>query len=43
MALNGRVSDAYRDKYGLAWPGPVEAMLSDEACPTTMRLILTHS
>ncbi|WP_435282019.1 DUF2255 family protein [Streptomyces koelreuteriae] len=33
-----RVSDAYRDKYGLVWPGPVESMNGPEAAATTMRL-----
>ncbi|MFC9125720.1 DUF2255 family protein [Streptomyces sp. NPDC057099] len=33
-----RVSDAYRAKYGLSWPGPVESMNGPEAAATTMRL-----
>ncbi|MFG3283378.1 DUF2255 family protein [Streptomyces sp. NPDC048111] len=33
-----RVSGAYRAKYGLSWPGPVEAMNGPEAAATTMRL-----
>ncbi|WP_316758219.1 DUF2255 family protein [Streptomyces herbicida] len=33
-----RVSDAYRAKYGLSWPGPVESMSGPEAAATTMRL-----
>ncbi|WP_432074985.1 DUF2255 family protein, partial [Streptomyces wuyuanensis] len=33
-----RVSDAYRAKYGLNWPGPVESMNAPEAAATTMRL-----
>ncbi|MFG3304974.1 DUF2255 family protein [Streptomyces wuyuanensis] len=33
-----RVSDAYRVKYGLNWPGPVESMNAPEAAATTMRL-----
>ncbi|MFJ3306898.1 DUF2255 family protein [Streptomyces sp. NPDC086549] len=33
-----RVSGAYRAKYGLSWPGPVESMNGDEAAATTMRL-----
>ncbi|WP_338671412.1 DUF2255 family protein [Streptomyces sp. SCSIO 30461] len=33
-----RVSDAYRAKYGLSWPGPVESMNGHEAAATTMRL-----
>jgi hypothetical protein len=37
-AVHRRVSDGYRVKYGLSWPGPVETMLTDEACATTMRL-----
>ncbi|MEU8847987.1 DUF2255 family protein [Streptomyces sp. NPDC048564] len=33
-----RVSDAYRAKYGLRWPGPVESMNGPEAAATTLRL-----
>ncbi|WP_328404963.1 DUF2255 family protein [Streptomyces sp. NBC_00390] len=33
-----RVSGAYRAKYGLSWPGPVESMTGHEAAATTMRL-----
>ncbi|MFI1470119.1 DUF2255 family protein [Streptomyces wuyuanensis] len=33
-----RVSDAYRAKYGLNWPGPVESMNAPEAAATTLRL-----
>ncbi|MFD5428499.1 DUF2255 family protein [Streptomyces sp. NPDC127084] len=33
-----RVSDAYRAKYGLTWPGPVESMNGHEAAATTLRL-----
>ncbi|MEU2718214.1 DUF2255 family protein [Streptomyces sp. NPDC007205] len=33
-----RVSGAYRAKYGLNWPGPVESMNGPEAAATTMRL-----
>jgi len=33
-----RVSGAYRTKYGLSWPGPVESMNGHEAAATTMRL-----
>ncbi|WP_109522580.1 DUF2255 family protein [Nocardia aurea] len=33
-----RVSDAYRDKYALRWPGPVETMVAGEAAATTSRL-----
>ncbi|MFI8101180.1 DUF2255 family protein [Streptomyces sp. NPDC086023] len=33
-----RVSDAYRDKYGLGWPGPVESMNLPGTAATTMRL-----
>ncbi|WP_327372499.1 DUF2255 family protein [Streptomyces sp. NBC_01216] len=37
-ALVQRVSGAYRTKYGLSWPGPVESMNGHEAAATTMRL-----
>ncbi|MER5939588.1 DUF2255 family protein [Streptomyces sp. NPDC001928] len=33
-----RVSGAYRAKYGLRWPGPVESLNGHEAATTTMRL-----
>ncbi|WP_432199069.1 DUF2255 family protein [Streptomyces sp. bgisy027] len=33
-----RVSGAYRAKYGLSWPGPVESINGQEAAATTMRL-----
>ncbi|MCW7940510.1 hypothetical protein AAW14_00040 [Streptomyces hygroscopicus] len=33
-----RVSGAYRAKYGLSWPGPVESMNRPESAATTMRL-----
>jgi hypothetical protein len=33
-----RVSGAYRAKYGLSWPGPVESMNGHEAAATTLRL-----
>ncbi|MFD4721940.1 DUF2255 family protein [Streptomyces sp. NPDC058423] len=33
-----RVSGAFRAKYGLDWPGPVESMNGNEAAATTMRL-----
>ncbi|MCX4820210.1 DUF2255 family protein [Streptomyces sp. NBC_01142] len=33
-----RVSGAYRAKYGLNWPGPVESMNGHEAAASTMRL-----
>lgn len=32
------VSDAYRSKYGLAWPGPTAAMVRPDALPTTLKL-----
>jgi hypothetical protein len=38
QALEGRISDAYRGKYGRASPGPTEAMVAAEAVDTTMRL-----
>jgi hypothetical protein len=34
----GAVSDAYRDKYGRASPGPTRAMLRPETLPTTLKL-----
>ncbi|MFH0518471.1 hypothetical protein ACHBTE_14990 [Streptomyces sp. M41] len=33
-----RACGAYRAKYGLRWPGPVESMNGPEAAATTMRL-----
>ncbi|WP_051854514.1 DUF2255 family protein [Streptomyces sp. NRRL B-1347] len=36
-----RVSGAYRAKYGLSWPGPVESMNGPGAAATTMRLGLS--
>jgi hypothetical protein len=36
--VNGRVSDAYRDKYGARSPGPTETMVGDEVSQTTLRL-----
>ncbi len=33
-----RVSGAYRAKYGLSWPGPVQTITGLEAAGTTMRL-----
>jgi hypothetical protein len=36
--LDGRVSDAYRAKYGRHWPGPTEAMLTPAVVATTLRL-----
>ncbi|WP_435060264.1 DUF2255 family protein [Streptomyces sp. bgisy060] len=35
-----RVSGAYRAKYGLSWPGPVESLSGLESAATTMRLVL---
>ncbi|WP_329191678.1 MULTISPECIES: DUF2255 family protein [unclassified Streptomyces] len=37
-ALVERVSAAYRAKYGLYWPGPVESMNGEEAAAATLRL-----
>ncbi|MEU8775482.1 DUF2255 family protein [Streptomyces sp. NPDC048606] len=37
-ALVERVSGAYRAKYGLHWPGPVESMNGAEAAATTLCL-----
>lgn len=37
-ALVGRVSAAYRAKYGLHWPGPVESMNGAEAAAATLWL-----
>jgi hypothetical protein len=36
--VNGRVSEAYRDKYGARSPGPTETMVDDEVSATTLRL-----
>ncbi|MGR6921875.1 DUF2255 family protein [[Actinomadura] parvosata] len=33
-----RVSGAYRAKYGLSWPGPVQTITGPEAAATTLRL-----
>ncbi|MFE9635814.1 DUF2255 family protein [Streptomyces sp. NPDC006463] len=38
LELVQRVSGAYRAKYGLSWPGPVESMNGPEAAATTLRL-----
>ncbi|MFG2191779.1 DUF2255 family protein [Streptomyces sp. NPDC048639] len=40
-ALNGRVSEAYRDKYADSAPGPTESMVGTEALATTMVLRLS--
>jgi hypothetical protein len=37
-AVNRRVSDAYRDKYGARSPGPTATMVGDEVSATTLRL-----
>ncbi|MEU7898254.1 DUF2255 family protein [Nonomuraea sp. NPDC049152] len=37
-ALVQRVSDGYRVKYALGWPGPAETMAGSEPAGTTMRL-----
>ena len=37
-AVNRRVSDAYRDKYGARSPGPTATMVNDEVSATTLRL-----
>jgi hypothetical protein len=37
-AVNRRVSEAYRDKYGARSPGPTETMVNDEVSATTLRL-----
>lgn len=37
-ALVERVSAAYRAKYGLHWPGPVESMNGEEAAAATLWL-----
>ncbi|WP_314614302.1 DUF2255 family protein [Streptomyces stackebrandtii] len=37
-ALEDRVSEAYRAKYGPGWPGPVRIMTGAEARSTTMRI-----
>ncbi|MFF5205269.1 DUF2255 family protein [Streptosporangium sp. NPDC000396] len=39
-ALVQRVSDGYRAKYALSWPGPAETMAAGEACATTMRVLV---
>jgi hypothetical protein len=36
--VNGRVSDAYREKYSARSPGPTETMVDDEVGATTLRL-----
>lgn len=33
-----RISDAYRAKYGLSWPGPAESMTRPDACAATLCL-----
>jgi hypothetical protein len=38
QGLEGRISDAYRAKYGRASPAPTQAMVAGEAVDTTMRL-----
>jgi hypothetical protein len=37
-ALVDRVSEGYRAKYALSWPGPVQTITGPEAAGTTMRL-----
>jgi len=37
-ALGERVSQAYLDKYGAQWPGPVEALLTPPVVAATLRL-----
>jgi hypothetical protein len=37
-ALNERVSDAFRAKYGAQSPGSTEAMVTPEVVATTLRL-----
>jgi hypothetical protein len=37
-ALNDRVSEAYRVKYGPGWPAPARVMTAAEARSTTMRI-----
>ena len=37
-AVNQRVSDAYRAKYGARSPGPTETMVNAEISATTLRL-----
>ena len=37
-AINERVSDAYRAKYGARSPGPTETMVNAEISATTLRL-----
>jgi hypothetical protein len=41
-ALERRISEAYRVKYGAAWPDPTETMVGAEAADTTMRLVFEH-
>jgi hypothetical protein len=36
--VNGRVSDAYREKYSARSPGPTETMVDDQVSATTLRL-----
>jgi hypothetical protein len=36
--INGRVSDAYREKYSARSPGPTETMVDVEVSATTLRL-----
>jgi hypothetical protein len=36
--VNGRVSDAYREKYSARSPGPTETMVDDRVSATTLRL-----
>ncbi|MFE2088608.1 DUF2255 family protein [Streptomyces sp. NPDC059460] len=38
--LNELISDAFRAKYGLGWPGPVQTVVSAEARATTLRILL---
>jgi hypothetical protein len=41
-ALESRISEAYRAKYGSRWPGPTEAMVGAEAVDTTLRVTFEH-
>ena len=34
----GAVSEAFRSKYGEAWPGPTAGMVRSEVLPTTLKL-----
>jgi len=34
----GAVSEAFRSKYGEAWPGPTAGMVRPEVLPTTLKL-----